>query len=278
MSKPVLKGQLWSTFLRVAFVLVNVLVLLVCLAVFATGLWARLYEGSYLGVTGELTLTRTALALAVVGMFATCLSVLGIFGGFIMTTIMGRIVLAMYLFNLLLLIVSEVAVGAAALQYRHDLEEKIENSTLDSLNSMYPDPVSNTSWNQWDRFQKSMMCCGATNYSDFFPIFEEEVVPRSCCTTEARELGQCQNPKPVDTPGDVADIYTTPCLDVVVDHLRMTMVVLAVVAITVSFLQFCAIVVSTLAIIANVYMQDRNQHSYRKLHRQARGSSIYLST
>lgn len=278
MSKPVLKGQLWSTILQVGLVLVNVFTLLLCLAVFATGLWARLYESSYLDVTGELNITRTALALVVVGVFATCVSLMGIFGGIILKSILGRIVLCMYLFNLLLLIMSEVAAGAAALQYRHNLEENIENSTLETLDSMYADSV-NTSWNQWDQFQKSMMCCGATNYSDFFPIFDSTIVPRSCCTTDAKQSGQCRGDFiSVDTPDDVADIYNTPCIDVVVDHLRMTMIVLAVVALAISFLQVCGVVVSVLAIMASMHIQDKNQHSYRKLHQQTRGSSMYLST
>ena len=274
MSRPKLKGELWSAALRIILVSVNVFVLLLCLAVFVTGLWGRLEERSYVEVTGELSLTRTSLSVAAVGACASLLTLAGILGSVLLRSIWGRIVLSVYAFVLLFLIVAEVASGVAAIQYRDNLENRIARDTLQSLNETYSD-LTNTSWNHWDRFQADRECCGARNYSDYFDLFNETVVPRSCCTVAAKHNGEC--PKKFNPPL-MDDIYTRPCLDVIASSLRAVMLELAVVSIAIGISQVVGIVVSATAIFGTVFWEERKSHSYKRLKSRTRESSEYSTT
>ena len=282
MARPFFKDQLRAGLLRVLLVTVNVIVLLLCLAVFVTGLWARFFEGSYAAITGDPNLTRTSISVAVVGLCASLLALLGIVGAFLLKSILGRVVLSVYAFVLLFVIVAEVATGVAAIKSRDDLLSKITDSTVHSLNTTYHDTVNNnntgntsSSANTWDKFQRKYMCCGAQNYSDFFPIFPQDEVPRSCCTHAAKKNGQCPDPfKAISTPDDIDDIYTRPCLDVVAPKLREAMLVLAVVAIAIGISQSSGIVFSALMIYVTVRREGKMQ-SYQKLKRRTRSSSYY---
>lgn len=280
MSRPVFKEQLWKSALRVILVSVNVFVLLLCLAVFATGLWARLSEESYVGITGKASLTRMALAVAAVGLCASLVALLGILGALLLKSILGQVVLSVYAVVLIFLIVTEVAAGVAAIQYRDGLEERIENSTNHSLYTTYSNPYNTSNdWNKWDRFQQNQMCCGAENYTEFFSIFQEDVVPRSCCTYAAKRRRQCTGLYKSVTPEDVTDIHTKPCLSVIVPELRETMLTLAIVAIVIGSFQALGVVFSAIMIYAAVRGGgEKNTQSYQKLWKRTRGSSEYYST
>ena len=276
MRRPVFKEQLVNTALRFILVSVNVFVLLLCLAVFVTGLWGRLTEESYVSITGESSLTESSLALAGIGICASLLALLGIVGGLLLKSILGRVVLSVYAFVLLFLIVAEVSAGIAAIEYKDNLEENIHNSTIESLINTYSDNASN--WASWDSFQQHKMCCGAVNYTDYFTIFWEDVVPDACCTPAAEEGGRCSNrSKSVTTKADVADIYTQPCLDVLVPPLQKKMLVLAVVGISLGVCQLSGVVFSAIAIFAEVREENKRDKFYQKMRQRTRGSSEYYS-
>ena len=284
MSGPKLKGELWSAVLRVVLVSVNLFVLLLCLAVFVTGLWGRLVERTYLELSGEASLTRTSLAVAVVGACTALLTLLGILGSLLLKSIWGRVVLSVYAFVLVFMVVAEVAAGVAAIQYRNNLETwrksgtKAENSTFDSLKRAYSD-LNDTRWNEWDRFQSHMKCCGALNYSDYRRIFSEYVVPRSCCTHSAKHTGRCPHRlKSLNETDAVEDIHTEPCLDVIVDNLHTVMLELAIVVIVIGASQIVGVVASAIAIFATARSEERKSHSYKRLQQTTKESSEYCST
>jgi hypothetical protein len=273
MSRPKLKGELWSVALRILLVSVNVFVLLLCLAVFVTGIWGRVVEKSYLDVTGEPTITRTSLSVAVVGACASLLTLLGILGSVLYQSIWGRIVLSVYAFVLSFVIVAEVAAGVAAIQYRNSLESRTTIDTVKSLNSTYADG-DKTSWNHWDRFQTNKECCGARNYTDYFDLLNGSV-PRSCCTNSARHNGQC--PHNFNTL-NLADIHSKPCLHVIVPYLKAVMLEIAIVAIAIGAAQIVGIVASVIAILGTAFSEERKTRSYKRLDQRTRESSDYSAT
>jgi hypothetical protein len=275
MSRPVFKEQLVNTALRFILVSINVFVLLLCLAVFVTGLWGRLTEENYVSITGASSLTESSLALAAMGVCVSLLALLGILGGLLLKSILGRVLLSVYAFVLLFLIVGEISAGVAAIRYRDDLEERIENSAIKSLNNTYSDNASD--WNMWDHFQQQKMCCGAVNYSEYFAIFMDNDVPNSCCTPAAITAGHCSGRFISVTPANVTDIFTQPCLDVMVPSLQKTMLVLAVVSITLAVFQVSGVVLSAIAIYAEVRREDKKSKSYQKMRQRTRGSSQYYS-
>lgn len=271
-SKPfhvLLRQQVLQTGLRAVLVIVNIIVSLLCLAVFVTGLWGRLHEDSYVGITEEPSLRRTAMAVAVVGLCALLLSLVGVVGALLLKSILGQVVLSVYAFVLAFLVVVEVGAGAAAIQSRDDLRGCITNHTLSSLMS-YND--SESVRHEWDQFQRIHECCGAVNYSDYFQVFDDNVVPESCCTAEAKKDGTCSHSRIFVTPSD-GDIYTRPCLNVVVSRLQETLLVLAVIAIVVGISQISGVVMSVIMIFA----KERKTQSYHKLKHQP-GSLGHYST
>lgn len=266
MSRLIFKQQIWKVAFQVILVSVNVFVLLLCLGVFVTGLITRLSEQTYKIVTGEASLTESSLSSAAVGVCAALLALVGILGSFILKSIVGRVVVSVYAFVLLFLIVTEVAAGGSAIQYRNSLEgEKFRKNTTNSLNHTYS--KSNDS-NEWDHFQRKYSCCGAVNYTDFFSIFNETVVPRACCTHAARIKGRCSHKWKSVTSDDLDDIHTKPCLDVIVPELKEKLLNLAIVIIVLSSFQISGVVLSTIAIYCAVREDEQKANSYQKLHRQ----------
>lgn len=273
MSRLVFKQQIWKLAFRVILVSVNVFVLLLCLGVFVTGLLTRLSEQTYLVVTGEASLTEASLSAAAVGVCAALLAIVGILGSFILKSILGRVVVSVYAFVLLFLIVTEVAAGVSALHYRSSLEdEEFRTSTIRSLNHTYS---KSNDTNEWDHFQEKYSCCGAENYTDFFSIFYEDVVPNSCCTHAAKSKGRCSHGNKSVTSDDLKDIHTKPCLDVIVPELKEMLLNLAIIIIVLSALQTSGVVFSTVAIYLAVREDEQKAQSYQKLHRQT--SNLYTT-
>ena len=273
-NKPLyvlLRKQVLKRSLRALLVSVNVVVSLLCLAVFVTGLWGQLYEDNYVGITDNPSLKRTAMAVAVAGLCALLLSLLGIVGALLLKSILGQVVLSVYAFVLVFLIVVEIAAGTAAITSRNDLRHRITKDTISFLQNGYNESASER--NEWDRFQLHHKCCGANNYTDYFEIFNDTEVPRSCCTAKARRDGKCSLDTIFVTPGNEGDIYTQPCLDIVILKLQGVMLVLAVVAIAIGTSQIAGVIMSTVMIFA----KERKTHSYQKLKHQP-GSHGHYST
>lgn len=265
MSRVIFKQQIWKLAFRVILMSVNVFVLLLCLGVFVMGLITRLSEQTYLMVTGEPSLTESSLSAAAVGVCTALLALVGILGSFILKSIVGRVVVSVYAFVLLFLIVTQLAAGVSAIRYRSSLEdEEFRNSTISSLGHTY----SKSNDTKWDRFQRKYSCCGAENYTDFFSLFNETIVPRSCCTHAARMEGRCSHKYKSVTSDDLGDIHTKPCLDVIVPELKEMLLNLAIVILVLSAFQTSGVVFSTIAIYCAVREDEQKALSYQKLHRQ----------
>ena len=272
MPRPVLKEQLREKVLWISLVSVNVFVFVLCVFVFVTGLWARYSLEAYVDVTGTPSLTRTPLAVAAIGICCSLLTLLGILGSVLLKSMLCRVVLSVYAFVLLFMIVSDLAAGIAAMKYRSELESNIKNNTHQSLNHTYD--YNYTSWNDWDSFQRSKKCCGASNYRNFFDIFNTTAVPRSCCTATARHSGQCPDMlKYLDSAEDYKDIHTESCLDVIVPHVQAVLLVLAVIAIVIGVAQVSGVIFSAVVIFSVVRSGNKKTYSYRKLERSSRTSS-----
>lgn len=259
---PKLKEEAWGITLRVVLVSVNVFVLLLCLAVCLTGVWGRLEERTYSNVTGERSLTSTSVSVAVAGACAFLLSLVGILGSVLLKALWGRIMLSVYAFVLVLLIMTELAAGIAALRWRSDdLGSPLTNYTQASLRVAYEEDDNNTR-DAWDAFQTKHKCCGATNYTEYFVIFNETKLPSACCTGRERKE-QC--PDEYVTHPDLIYINTEPCLDIMRPHLKLVMLRLAIVAIGVGSIQIMGAIASVIAIIGVVYREEKKTKSYTKL-------------
>ena len=257
---------------RVVVVAVNVIVLVLCLVVFGTGLWARLSEATLLDITEYPALTRTSVAVALVGLCAFLLSIVGIAGALLLKSLIGRIVLSVYAFVLVFLITTEIAAGVAAIESRNGwTKHQIANSTVDSLCRHW----SNHSYSAvWARFQRKNKCCGAKSFEDYYDIFNYTEVPRSCCTSAAVKSGHCNEDFVYVPPSNASGIHTHPCVDEIIDKLWYKMLVLAVVTIVISVVQSTGTIASTIVIF--IASRDREKtYSYRKLKHRSRSSGSH---
>ena len=257
---------------RVVLVAVNVIVLVLCLVVFVTGLWARLSEATLLDITEYPALTRTSVSVALVGLCAVLLSIVGIAGALLLQSVIGRIVLTVYAFVLVFLITTEIAAGVAAIESRNRwTKHHIANSTVDSLYRHW----SNHSYSAvWDSFQRYNKCCGAKSFEDYFDIFNDTEVPRSCCTSAAVKSGQCDEDFVSVSPNDTSKIYTHPCVDEVIDRLWYKMLILAVVTIVISVAQSTGTIASAIVIFLATRGGEKT-YSYRKLKHRSKSSGSH---
>jgi len=91
-----------------------------------------------------------------------------------------------------------------------------------------------------DVTQRGLKCCGAHGYADYTNVYPNETrVPDSCCDTTKPTCDPHFNPL---MPLINHDFYTLGCQDRIVDYLKTRIVVVAVVAMVVCFIEILAII------------------------------------
>ena len=253
--------------MQLGLVCVSVVVLLFGLAVSAVGVWALQSQKSYFVITdGNTELTRLPVSMIVAGIFVSLLAVLGVLGGIFTKTMSGSILLAVFSFVLVLLIVSEIGAGAAAIQFREEIEERYIESALLSL--MYYEGSRNDSSNtaeEWDNFQEKHSCCGARNFTSYREVFYNNTVPRSCCinTTDLPKCDEARRNVTAETAG--GSIFTLGCPEAVVKQLKDNLISLAVVAIVIGSAQFIGVAMACCVAYVSSKVEENKSYTYNRL-------------
>lgn len=86
----------------------------------------------------------------------------------------------------------------------------------------------------WDILQDNLDCCGAVNYTDWYPILNDSL-PMSCCANEYGAIGSAQC--------DAQSTYLrhAPCLDILGGIIRENAGSIAIVALGIAFVQMLGI-------------------------------------
>ena len=253
--------------MQLGLVCVSVVVLLFGLAVSAVGVWALQSQKSYFVITdGNTELTRLPVSMIVAGIFVSLLAVLGVLGGIFTKTMSGSILLAVFSFVLVLLIVSEIGAGAAAIQFREEIEERYIESALLSL--MYYEGSRNDSSNtaeEWDNFQEKHSCCGARNFTSYREVFYNNTVPRSCCinTTDLPKCDEARRNVTAETAS--GSIFTLGCPEAVVKQLKDNLISLAVVAIVIGSAQFIGVAMACCVAYVSSKVDENKSYTYNRL-------------
>ena len=237
------------------------------LAITGTGLWGYLSQKEYLSITDNNTeLTRLSFSLLVTGIFVTVLGVLGLIGSVFSRTIAGQTLLGVFAFVLVLVIISEVGAGAAAIGLKVNIREVYLNSArISQLN--YAENGTASTTQHWDEFQQKFHCCGADGYANgmtpYFKVFLNDSVPKSCCV----------NMEEVDCDGFAKNatahklyLYNRGCPSVVSEKLEGNLNVVAGIAIAMGCIQLLAVLLAViLAYMTSKMENEKKSYSYKML-------------
>lgn len=86
----------------------------------------------------------------------------------------------------------------------------------------------------WDVLQISLDCCGAENYTDWYPILNNSI-PMSCCSNQIGAIGSSS------CDAHSSFLRTAPCLNILGDIIKENAGSIAIVALGIAFVQMLGI-------------------------------------
>lgn len=108
----------------------------------------------------------------------------------------SKCLLGMYVFFLVLIFAGELAAGILMIVYKVKIEEKLDNTLKESIQSKYGE--STTITDAWDIVQIQLDCCGGMDPGDYkyskFDNNSNTVLPKSCCVLSNKAKAE-ENPK-----------------------------------------------------------------------------------
>ena len=261
-----------------------IVILFFGLSVTAVGFWGYHTERDYLSITAnDPELTRLPFSMMVTGVFVSILGLVGVFGSIFSRTITGQTLLGVFSFVLVLVIISEVGAGAAAIKLKYDLKAVFIEKAAISQSRYGQDPSTTQSW---DAFQVEHECCGANGFvgdeTPYYKVFNNESVPLSCCS--------CRNENENNEPCDSCETYVTNathyweyifnagCPSKVVGKVTERVMVIAVIAIVIGTTQLLAVFLAVVvAYMSSKVDQEKGSYSYNKLLQQDESSQAVAS-
>ena len=264
--------------MQLALICACIVILFFGLAVTAIGLWGYHSQQEYLTITDEgdhTELTRLPFSMMVTGGFVALLGLIGVTGSIFSRTITGQTLLGVFSFVLVLIIISEVGAGVAAIRLEFRLE-MVYTTTAEKSFLQYP--LNEQVREKWDDFQEQHKCCGAVGYVNdtppYFPVFENVSVPESCC----RDKDDPECPTHALNATEYREkIFDTGCPSAVVGDLTKMVTVIAIIALVLGTTQLLAVF---LAVVVG-YMSSRldsdkggGDYSYNKLLQQENSQPI----
>lgn len=173
-----------------------------------------------------------SILLIVVGLLVAAIAFLGCCGA----VRESRCMLYSFAGLLCLIFVMEFAGGIAAFVYKDALTAEAEKSLNSSIYE-YTNSTGDVVKKQWDEMQSQLKCCGTFNYTDWKNVLKNDSVPISCCLKEEAKCGDGKVSM-VNATG----IYTTGCVDQIVDYVKSQAMLIGGIGIGIAFIQILGIV------------------------------------
>ena len=261
---------------QLALICACIVILFFGLSVTAVGFWGYHTQKDYLSITdNDSDLTRLPFSMMVTGVFVSLLGLVGLTGSIFSRTLTGQTLLGVFSFVLVLVIISEVGAGAAAIKLRSDLQKSFISNAEESQKMYGTNPTVTKSW---DKFQAKYKCCGAKGYEGekppYFKVFHNESVPLSCCNCSIESSETCEDEELCKTYTNNATlhqqyIYKDGCTSRVVGSITDKVTVIAIIAIAVGSTQFLAVFLAVVvAYMSSKLEQEKTSYSYNKLLQQ----------
>lgn len=253
--------------LQLALICACVVILFFGLAVTAIGFWGYKSQEDYLTITDrDPELTRLPFSMMVTGGFVAILGLVGVLGSLFSRTITGQTLLGVFSFVLVLVIISEVGAGAAAIKLKFELKDVFMKTAEASLKEYTTNqPLAD----RWDNFQEDNDCCGVSGYVNatppYYDIFHNVSVPMSCCNDKVEDQQQCEV-FAQDATKYRDYIYERGCAVVAVHTLTQMVTLIAIVAITIGSTQLLAVFLAVIvAYMSSKLDNEKSSYSYKKL-------------
>ncbi len=240
------------------------------------GVWAHHSQTVYLSITLDPTeLTRFPMATMVTGIFVSGLALVGLIGSMFFRTVTGKTLLGTFTFVMVLLIISELAAGAAIFRFQSRIKSVYLESAIASLMLYEASNVTSDytpTGPKWDHFQEVHRCCGAEGYINevppYFEVFNNNSVPMSCCDFDNSEVSEeyCET-YAQDAVQYKEFIYNTGCPDAIIRKVEDYILVVAVCVLVAGLSQLCAVVfaVTLLYINSRQKTKEKSYYKYNKL-------------
>ncbi len=261
-----------------------IVILFFGLTVTAVGLWGYHTQKNYLTITeNDSELTRLPFSMMVTGVFVSILGLVGFTGSVFSRTITGQTLLGVFSFVLVLVIISELGAGAAAIRLKLTLKDIFFEKAAESQ-QRYGNDTATTE--NWDNFQKEYECCGANGFmageTPYYSVFKNDSVPLSCCSCKVDDppKAACNQCAMYITNATLYSdyVYKEGCPSKVVGVITEKVTVIAIVAIVVGSTQLLAVILAVLvAYMSSRLDQEKASYSYNKLLQQEENSQVTAS-
>ena len=263
---------------QLGLILIGIVVVCFGLAMVVVGVWGYVIQKKYLVITDDDTqLTRLPFSMMATGTLVTFIGLLGMVGSVFSRTLAGQTLLGVFSFILVLIIISEVGAGIAAIKLTFSFEEQFVNSSRASLRKYGANSTQSTD-EQWDNFQKEHKCCGVEGFVNgtrpYHEVFMNNSVPTSCCCQDSQDC-ETVSTEECEMYAENATyykeyFYQDGCPSKVIGKLRSNLILVATIAITIGFIQLMAIAFAVIVVLITKRETERPRgtYSYKKLCQQ----------
>ena len=258
--------------MQFSLIFISLVILFFGVAVTLIGFWAFQSQNEFISITDKPPeLIRLPLSTLVIGIFVAFLGMIGLVGSICFRTITGQTLLGTFSFVMVLVIISEVGAGAAAMKLKSDFEDLYIQSALRSQMMYGRDNDANqssTTTQEWDKFQITHGCCGAEGYVNdtppYYQVFGNDSVPTSCCRNIEDE--DCEKyAKNALTFRE--HIYETGCPAAVIGTIEDNSLIMAIFTVVAGFSQLLAVLIAVCLLYANSRLKQSREktHDYKLL-------------
>ncbi|XP_033107217.1 CD151 antigen-like [Anneissia japonica] len=204
------------------------------------GAWIKAYESEYQDLLGSENIQAVTIIMICTGCAIFAIGFCGCCGAWKERPIFLKI----YFVLVIAAIITELVAGIMALVYRDDVFNDINGQLSNQLETQYGEATAIT--NSIDKLQEDLLCCGATNYTDYaYSEWAKEnpatAVPISCCKKPPSKTCNAGVP---GQPDDVNGIYVKGCVDEMSSWINDNLTVLGGVCLGLLGVQFLALMFS----------------------------------
>ncbi|KAK6190326.1 hypothetical protein SNE40_002221 [Patella caerulea] len=165
---------------RIIFMILNVLLLLMGIAMIAVGCYVQLSKGNVLILLPEYEFINVVAVMVASGIIVLVVSIIGFCGA----CMMSQCMLIIYFTMVLVVFALQISVGIIAYIYRDEVNRSLEDQLLVGLKNRKVQQ-------SWDLIQKNFKCCGVTGPEDWSKHgeYNNNNVPDSCCQYSGCGIG-----------------------------------------------------------------------------------------
>uniref|UniRef100_UPI00358F2142 tetraspanin-4-like isoform X1 n=1 Tax=Myxine glutinosa TaxID=7769 RepID=UPI00358F2142 len=189
-------------FLKYVLFFFNIVFWLGGCGILGVGIWLSIRHGSMSTLSPGFPLLSAANILTTIGAVTMIAGFLGCLGAIKD----NRCLLLSFFILLLIILVLELVGGILFFIFKAEIEQWTRQDLLEGL-QLYGREGNTGLTNAWNSLQQKFVCCGVGNHTDWFHIYGESRVPKSCCGYAATKCDPFLPPV-VTRPGCYDSLHT----------------------------------------------------------------------